>query len=188
MARPPQYLDSTSFEMNPWSEGWSRRTLDFNAVEYTFPAGHQLELAVTVDASAGADMLFAYGTASQAAHLLITQRTDWPVYFLDTIGAPAVWAQGYEGDNVRVAVIDSGAQKGIKDLKEGSVNAGHRRSESAAGIPQCLGQIRSRDVHPRPDRQQRRPSATAFTKGLHPRSILSTSGSTMSGAAPANPM
>jgi serine protease AprX len=41
------------------------------------------------------------------------------VLFLDTIGAPQVWAQGYQGDGVRVAVIDSGGRNGIKDFKEG---------------------------------------------------------------------
>ncbi len=113
-------VDSASFENSSWPENWSRRTVDFNAIEYTFSAGHQLEIAITVDASSQAPMMFAYGQAAQPAHLLITQRTDWPVYYLDTIGAPDVWAQGYQGDGVTVAVIDSGAQKGIADLRQGS--------------------------------------------------------------------
>jgi serine protease AprX len=107
-----------SFELNPWPENWARKTLDFNRVEYVFPAGHQLELAVTVDGSSGGDMMFSYGTNSQPAHLIISQRFDIPVVYLDTIGAPIVWAQGYEADDVTVAVIDSGTRTNPKGLKE----------------------------------------------------------------------
>ena len=112
-------LASESIESSDWPVDWGRKTINIDAVGINIPAGHQLEIALTVDAASSANMWFAFGTVEYAAQLKMVSQIDWPVYYLDTIGAPAVWAQGYDGDNVRVAVVDSGVQKNIADIMDG---------------------------------------------------------------------
>jgi serine protease AprX len=103
-----EVIASAFNERSNWGTAWKRRTISFNDVNYTLLEGHQLEIALLVDGNSAEDMWFGYDTKKQAAHLKVNFLAEWPHYLLDIIGAPAVWAQGYEGESVRVAVVDSG--------------------------------------------------------------------------------
>ncbi len=109
-------------ETSDWDDEWERETIKFEGVQYLVPRGHQLEIALTVDGASNDDMWFAFGTKKYAAHLKINFLLSWPNHFLDTIGVPEVWAQGYEGQGVRVAVVDSGVRKESPDFKEDGWN------------------------------------------------------------------
>jgi len=55
-----------------WSGGsasWVGKTVTFAAVNYSLPAGHQLEIKLIVDPGSADDMWFAYDTASYASRL-----------------------------------------------------------------------------------------------------------------------
>ncbi|RME45262.1 MAG: hypothetical protein D6791_11205 [Chloroflexi bacterium] len=113
-----QVIASNFKEQSHWKNKWKRETIKFEGVNYTIPAGHQLEIAITVDAASADDMWFAYDTKKQAAHLKLNFLVSWPNYFLDTIAASDVWSHGYEGQGIRVAVVDSGVQTNNDDFYE----------------------------------------------------------------------
>lgn len=109
-------LGSGSVEAQNWGETWHAAVIPFNNSTYAFPAGHQLEIAVTVDETSSQPMMLAYGTEAHPAQLKGELWTLTPQVYLDTIGVRDVWTQGYQGEGIRVAVIDSGIQPDMPDF------------------------------------------------------------------------
>ncbi|HXF64779.1 MAG TPA: S8 family serine peptidase, partial [Caldilineaceae bacterium] len=127
-------IASGSVESADWGTTWQRRTIRLHNPTYAFPAGHQLELALTVDADSAQAMWIAYGASPYPSLLRASFLPLLPQYFLDTIGAPIVWSKGYEGQGVRVAVIDSGIQTNAQAFMEIGPEGARPRIIESVGI------------------------------------------------------
>ncbi len=109
-------IASASYQNNDWGKNFAPRKLAFKNPITVVAAGNHLELALMVDNSSVADLVLAYNTKAYASSMT---AIFWPLIaytLLDTIDAPEVWAQGYQGQGVRVAVIDSGIWEYTPDL------------------------------------------------------------------------
>ena len=84
-----------------------QKTITIQNVDYLLPAGHYLEIVLTVGEESEDAMWIAYDTVSYSSSLEIP-RGDWSSVFLEAIGAEALWAEGLEGAGVAVAIVDSG--------------------------------------------------------------------------------
>ncbi len=127
-------LGSGSIEAQDWGDTWQFQTISFNNSTYAFPAGHQLEIALTVDALSNQAMMVAFGSEDYPAQL---KGEFWPLLpqvYLDTIGARTAWAQGYDGRGVRVAVIDSGIQADMPDFMSQTGTEPRSRIIESVGI------------------------------------------------------
>ncbi|MCC6167109.1 MAG: S8 family peptidase [Caldilineaceae bacterium] len=127
-------LGSGSVEADDWGETWQQKTIAFKNSTYAFPAGHQLEVALTVDDTSERSMWIAYGSGLYPAQLKGEFWALLPQVFLDTIGARTVWDKGYEGRGVRVAVIDSGIQPDMPDFARESGEGPDSRIIHSEGI------------------------------------------------------
>jgi serine protease AprX len=129
-----------------WQRYWTPLAFTFaGTAGKVIPAGHQLELVITVDDASGDDMWFAYGTSAYnsaltlngvqhieenavplamrptanctAAHCVST--TNLQNTYITAINADRVWNEPpyRRGDGVTVAIIDSGVQD-YDDIKK----------------------------------------------------------------------
>ncbi len=104
-----------------WNSKWESAKVKFEDLFGVMESAHHLEIAFTVDAASQSDMWFAFGTSSQKAQVELSTDHFFPVpanAFLATVGAPQAWAMGYQGEGVRVAVLDSGIWRDAPDFEE----------------------------------------------------------------------
>uniref|UniRef100_A0A540VDF0 S8 family serine peptidase n=2 Tax=Litorilinea aerophila TaxID=1204385 RepID=A0A540VDF0_9CHLR len=113
--RTVQTLAATSAATN-LDNGWKKFKFAFNNGPFVIPAGDQLELAVTLDGASEGDVWLAFGTRQYPARLDATLAPLLPHTYLKTIGALEAWEHGYQGQGVRVAVVDSGIWQMAPDL------------------------------------------------------------------------
>ena len=96
--------DAASYEV---INTWVHKVVETGTIDYLLPAGHYLEMVLTVGEESGAPIWFAYDTVNYPSYLEIL-RGDWSNSFLKAIGAEALWAEDLEGAGVTVAIVDSG--------------------------------------------------------------------------------
>ncbi len=113
--RTIQILAATSAATN-LGNGWKKLKFAFNNGPFVIPAGDQLELAITLDGASEGDVWLAFGTRQYPAHLDAALAPLLPHTYLNTIGALEAWEHGYQGQGVRVAVVDSGIWQMAPDL------------------------------------------------------------------------
>lgn len=136
-----QIIASTSVTQasRTWQRYWTPLTFRFaGTAGYVLPAGHQLELVLTVDGASGDDMWFAYGTGAYNSALTFNgvphaeenavplairptanctasycvNTTNLQNAYITAINADRVWNEPpyRRGDGITVAILDSGVQ------------------------------------------------------------------------------
>jgi serine protease AprX len=107
--------------------------ISFGNVNTFLTAGNRFGVAVTVDPSSYDDLRFAYATGNAAAYVTGNFWYLAPSKFVDASGARRAWAQGYQGQGVRVAVLDSGIWSQAQDFTEVDAT-GHSYSRVVASV------------------------------------------------------
>lgn len=127
-------IASGSYTANDWGDKFAPRKISFQNATTALHAGNQLELTLMLDNSSVDDLWLAFNTKTYPSRLKTGFWTLLPYTLLDTIDAPEVWAQGIEGQGVRVAVIDSGVWKDSPDFIDETANGPVRRLIQSFGI------------------------------------------------------
>ncbi len=99
------FLDEVDWQIGMY--GFVDKNISINNVNYLLPAGHYLEVIITVGQNSDEPMWLAYDTVSYPSALEIP-RGDWSSVFIKAIGADNLWSQGFDGTGITVAVVDSG--------------------------------------------------------------------------------
>jgi serine protease AprX len=127
-------IASGFYTASDWGDKFAARKISFKNAISVLHAGNQLELAVMVDNSSADDLWLAYNTKAYPSRVKTNFWSLLPYTLLDTIDAPEVWAQGLEGQGIRVAVIDSGIWKESPDFIDESAKGTVRRLIHYFGI------------------------------------------------------
>lgn len=122
-------------ENNNWGSGWKSVDIDFRNGTFVMPAGHSLEIAITVDPASTKDMLVGFGAKGTSGELQTNFYRLLPQAYLETIGATNAWARGFEGQGVGVAILDSGLWNNGVDFVENSLNGAKNRVVYNANVP-----------------------------------------------------
>jgi serine protease AprX len=129
-----QVVGSGFYASNDWDDKFASKRIDFRNPTTVLHAGNYLELVLVVDSTSSDDLWIAFNTKAYPSQLKTSFWTLLPHTLLDTIDATEAWAQGYEGQDVGVAVIDSGVWKDSPEFIDQTPSGTVRRLTHYFGI------------------------------------------------------